>query len=298
MQLTVRHDTVYRYARPVTFNEHRLMFRPRDSHDLRLLDTALSITPPASVRWYHDVFSNSIAIATFDEAADRLSFESTIVIDHFGLDSLVFPIAPYARAFPFTYSAEDIPDLGRTIERHYPDPDNRLAAWAHGLVPEAGPTETQVLLLLMTQAIQAKIRYAERPEPGVQTPLETLRSGAGSCRDLALLMMEAARSLGLAARFVTGYLYDPALDSGGVGLVGSGATHAWAQIYLPGAGWIEVDPSNGLIGGANLIRVGVARDPSQAIPLQGSYNGTPEDFLDLTVTVTVTRDGANGSPQP
>ena len=292
MRLTVRHDTVYRYARPVSFGEHRLMFRPRDSHDLRLLDTSLSITPPAAVRWYHDVFANSIAIATFAEAADRLVFESTIVIDHFGIETLVFPIEPYARTFPFTYSADDIPDLGRTIERHYPDPDNVLAAWAHGLVPEGAPTETQVLLLLMTQAIQARFRYLERPEHGIQTPLETLDRGAGSCRDLALFMMEAARCLGLAARFVSGYLYDPALDGAGAGMVGAGATHAWAQIYLPGAGWIELDPSNGLIGGANLIRVAVARDPAQAVPLSGSYTGAPEDFLGLDVSVTVTRDGA------
>jgi transglutaminase-like putative cysteine protease len=128
---------------------------------------------------------------------------------------------------------------------------------------------------------------------GVQTPAETLALGRGTCRDLALLMMEACRSLGMAARFVSGYLYDPALDLGvesageGAPVRGAGDTHAWVQIYLPGAGWVEFDPTNGLVGGANLIRVAVARDPAQAIPLQGSYYGPPEAFLDMVVDVKV-----------
>lgn len=289
MLLTVTHTTAYRYARPVTFNEHRLMFRPRDSHDLRLLNTGLTISPPASVRWLHDVFGNSITIATFDAGADRLSFESVIEIDHYGTSDIEFPIEPYARTFPFTYSAEEIPDLGRTVESHYPDPERRVAAWARQFVRGPGPTDTLGLVLDMTQAIQRQFRYVDRPEPGVQTPRQTLGGGSGSCRDLALFMMEAARSLGIAARFVTGYLYDPTLGGSAGGLVGGGTTHAWMQLYLPGAGWVECDPTNGMVGGGNLIRVGVARDPSQAIPLQGSYNGTPEDFLDMTVEVTVTR---------
>jgi transglutaminase-like putative cysteine protease len=119
--------------------------------------------------------------------------------------------------------------------------------------------------------------------------METLEQGTGSCRDYAVFFMEAARSLSLAARFVTGYLYDPALDGiSGVEVRGAGTTHAWAQIYLPGAGWVEFDPTNGIIGGKNLFRVGVARMPEQAIPLRGTFDGDGSDYLGMNVSVSVT----------
>ncbi|HVQ74128.1 MAG TPA: transglutaminase family protein [Candidatus Binatia bacterium] len=278
--VTIRHTTIYHYAQPVTFGEHRLMFRPRDSHDLRLLDTALEISPRARVRWYHDVFGNSIAVASFADAAPELRFVSTIRLEHFPPSGPDVAVEPYARTYPFSYSAAEIPDLGRTIERHYPDPEHRIDAWARQFVAASGPTDTEAMLVSMTRAVQATLAYQWREEEGTQSPVETLDKGSGSCRDLALFMMEAARSLGLAARFVSGYLYDSQA-------VGGGATHAWVQLYLPGAGWVELDPTNGLIGGANLVRVAVARDPTQAIPLSGSFVGVPGDSLGLTVDVTV-----------
>ena len=287
-RLEVRHSTVYSYRRPVGFGEHRLMFRPRDSHDLRLIETALAISPEAEVRWLHDVLSNSIAIATFAGPAERLSFESRILLDHFGLSSPNFPIEDYARDFPFAYATDELPDLRRFIERAYPDPEHRVQAWARRFL-SGGRTDTGGLLLAMTQAIPTELSYRRRYTIGTQPPAETLALGAGTCRDFALLMMEAARALGLAARFVSGYLYDPAVDGAGPGAVGAGETHAWVQVYLPGAGWVEYDPTNGLAGGANLIRVAVARDPSQAVPLQGTYLGAPEDFVDMTVEVQVSR---------
>jgi transglutaminase-like putative cysteine protease len=288
-RLTVRHVTLYRYRRPVGFGEHRLMFRPRDSHDLRLVRTALTIEPAAEVRWLHDVFSNSIAIASFRDQATELRFESEIEIEHYGLDDPEFQFEPAARTYPFSYSSEEVPDLGRTIERHYPDPKRRVDAWAKGFLGSGGQTDTADLLARITRTINRQFGYQIRYAVGTRSPLETLEQGHGTCRDLALFMMEAVRSLGLAARFVSGYLYDPASDGGGgdTGLRGLGATHAWVQVYLPGAGWVEFDPTNGLVGGANLIRVGVARDPSQAIPLQGSYFGAPEDFIDMQVDVKV-----------
>ncbi|HSR72815.1 MAG TPA: transglutaminase family protein [Kiloniellales bacterium] len=285
-RLTVKHSTLYSYARPVTFNEHRLMFRPRDSHDMRLLETGLRIVPAAQVRWFHDVFSNSIAIATFEEPADSLLLESTIVLEHYGSPETRFPLEPFARTVPFSYASEEIPDLGRTIERHYPDPHRTVDAWARRFLADNGHTDTEELLVAMTRAIKDELTYETRTGP-LQTPVETLERGVGTCRDYTLLMMEAVRSLGMAARFVSGYLYDPALDGAATGTVGAGHTHAWAQVYLPGAGWVEFDPTNGLVGGPNLIRVAVARDPSQAIPVQGSYNGLAEDFLDMTVEVSV-----------
>lgn len=297
MTLDVRHTTTYRYARPVTFGDHRLMFRPRDSHDLRLTETGLVITPaPAKVRWLHDVFGNSITVASFDQPAAELRFESHIRVEHYPLDAPEFPIEDYARTYPFSYTAEEVPDLARTTQRHYPDPDHRVDDWAKRfvLIGENGPPDTQDMLVAMTRSIKESFTYRARDDEGTQSPVETLEKGTGSCRDFALLMMEAARSLGFAARFVSGYLYDPARDGvegGGVTggcVMGGGATHAWVEIYLPGAGWVEFDPTNGIIGNKSLIRVAVARDPSQAIPLSGSWTGAPADYLGMTVEVQVT----------
>ncbi len=286
-RLSVRHTTEYRYARPVTFGPHRLMFRPRDSHDLRLVDTSLTLEPPAKIRWIHDVFSNSIAIATFEDAADRLFFESSITVDHFGVEETEFPVEEYARSYPFSYPLDEVPDLVRTKERHYDDPEHRVSAWAKSFLRERGLTDTNDLLIAITRAIKAEFDYSRRYAVGTQPPHETLETRSGSCRDFALLMMEAVRELGLAARFVSGYLYDPSLDGADAGIVGAGDTHAWVQVYLPGAGWVEFDPTNGRSGGSNLIRVAVARDPRQASPLSGSFTGAAADFLGMEVNVTV-----------
>jgi transglutaminase-like putative cysteine protease len=287
-RLLLRHETTYRYARPVSFGDHRLMFRPRDSHDLRLVDTALEIAPAASVRWYHDVLGNSIAIASFAEPAAELRFVSTIRLEHYPTPPREIAVEPYARVYPFSYSSDEIPDLGRTVERHYPDPDHLVDDWARRFGATEGPTDTLAMLTAMTHAIREDLEYLRRDEEGTRPPVETLTRRGGSCRDYALLMMEAARSLGLAARFVTGYLAQP--DA-----TGAGETHAWAQIYLPGAGWTEFDPTNGIVGGENLIRVGVARDPSGAVPLSGTFVGAPADFLGMSVAVTIRDDVGEGA---
>jgi transglutaminase-like putative cysteine protease len=290
--LRISHSTVYRYRGAVTFNEHRAMFRPRDSHDLRILEARLALSPPGDVRWIHDVFSNSIALMTFGQAAAELRFESVIDIEHYGLNDPEMMLREYAAHYPFRYDNEQVPDLLPTLQCHYPDPEGAIGAWARQFLDPGEGTPTLELLVRMTRAIKEQFRYMERAVHGTRTPTETLVLGSGTCRDFALFMIEAVRSLGLAARFVTGYLYDPALDGEGPGLQGAGATHAWVQVYLPGAGWVEFDPTNGLIGGTNLIRVGVARDPRQAVPLQGSYNGAASDFVDMQVEVTVTRSNA------
>lgn len=285
-RLTVDHRTTYRYHREVAFGEHRLMFRPRDSHDLRLLDARLTLSPQAEVRWYHDVFGNSVSVASFSQSADTLYLESQIVIDRFPLETPEFPIETYAQTIPFSYPASEVPDLGRTIERHYTDPDRRVTEWTRQFI-HSGETDTEEFLVSVTRAIKDSFAYEERHEPGVQMPVETLDLGSGTCRDYALFMMEAVRSVGLAARFVSGYLYDPALDGGGGDVTGAGATHAWVQVYLPGAGWIEFDPTNGSHGGHNLVPIAVAREPRQAMPVYGTFDGEPEDFAGMEVDVSV-----------
>jgi len=287
--LTVRHATTYRYARPVSFGPHRLMLRPRDSHDLRLVSAELTLSPPGHVRWMHDVFGNSVALVDFQAPAAMLSIVSALKIERYGIEGPLFPIAPEAEFYPFIYSSSDRVDLGRLLEQHYPDPDGTLARWADSFVT-ARPMRTLDLLKNMNAALAPHIVYGERHELGTQSPAETLVKKVGACRDFAMVFIEAARYLGFGARFVSGYLYDPALDKGDA-TEAVAATHAWAEVYLPGAGWIEYDPTDVLIAGENLIRVAVTRDPSQAIPITGSFIGTAADFVGMTVEVTVTAQG-------
>ena len=280
--LTVNHTTVYRYREPVILGEHRMMFRPRESHDLRLIGINLAITPqPVHVRWLHDPFDNSVTIASFEGTTSELRFESTVTLEHFEATLPEYPLEDYARKYPFRYADEDFPNLIRALNRD--SPSVRVANWALQFLDAAETTDTMKLLRAMTFGISEQIPYNRRVEKGVQTAEETLLIGRGSCRDFAVLMIDAVRSLGIAARFVTGYIFVP--DSSG--LAGGGATHAWMQAYLPGAGWIDFDPTNSIIGNRNLIRVGVAWAPEHVLPLWGTYSGSARAFLGMEVTVTV-----------
>lgn len=297
VQYEIVHTSVYRYRQPVRFAEHRVMFRPRDSHDLRVLATDLEVSPASSVRMIQDPHSNSVALVQPLEPADELRIVCGFIIEHAHVDPLELPLAPHAEIFPFAYSLEERFDLETYLRPHHDDPGGHLTAWARQFIRTDGYTATRNLLLEMNQFIRANFRYAARDEEGTQTPQETLKLSTGSCRDFALLMMEAVRRLGIATRFVSGYLYDPALDDVGsesdanssTSTVGAGATHAWLQAYLPGAGWVAFDPTNNMLGGNHLIRVGVARDPSQAAPIAGSWYGEADDYLGMTVNVTVRR---------
>lgn len=286
---SVRHITSYRYKRPVEFGDHKLLFRPRDSFDQTLLSSRLLIDPePKYIRWIHDVFGNCVAVIGFAQPADELRFESVIRLDHTPHVAIDLQIDEEALTYPFSYDADETLDLERTIQRHYADPDDQVSKWARQFVRIGQSTDTGHLLMTMCYAIHEGFVYARRHEHGTQAPTETLRLRRGTCRDFALLMMEAARSLGFAARFVTGYIYVP--DRDGSTSLGGGSTHAWCQIYLPGAGWAEFDPTNGIVGNRDLIRVGVARDPKQAMPLWGSYDGTAADYEGMSVQVNVTTD--------
>ena len=284
--LEIVHHTRYEYSAPVTLGDYRLMFRPRDSHDLRLLHTGLAIEPAAAVRWIHDPFGNSIAIASFDGATETLELTSTIRLEHFALPLELPPIEEYARTLPFSYLAEEAPDLARYVERHYPDPNAMVSNWTRQFLEGEGGAETFATLTRMCKGIKEGLTYAMRFEAGTQAPAVTLETGGGTCRDYALLMMEGARALGLAARFVTGYLYDPARDAPD-DAAGSQQPHAWMEVYLPGAGWVEFDPTNGIIGTERLIRVAVGRDPEQAMPIKGAFTGAADVTVKAMVEVHV-----------
>ncbi|TAJ87521.1 transglutaminase family protein [Reyranella sp.] len=292
--LEIVHRTRYEYSEPVTLGDHRLMFRPRDSHDLRLLHTGLAIEPTAQVRWIHDPFGNSIAIASFEGTTQVLELSSTIQLEHFASPPELAPIEEYARTLPLSYLAEDAPDLARYVERHYPDPNAEVATWTKQFLEGEGGADTFATLTRLCKGIQETLKYAMRFEIGTQPPATTLESGGGTCRDYALLMMEGARSLGIAARFITGYLYDPVLDAAPGEVTPHAFPHAWLEVYLPGAGWVEFDPTNGIIGSERLIRVGVGRDPEQAMPIKGTFTGSS----DVVVTATVDVQVRTLSPRP
>jgi transglutaminase-like putative cysteine protease len=287
--LNVRHVTTYRYLRPVELGEHRIMMRPRDGHDQRVLSAELHIDPqPARLRWLYDAFDNCVALASFSAASTSLSVESRFTVERIVDDSPGVEIDSRARVYPFSYAPEELPDIARSIERLYSDPAGDLDRWAQQFLSRSGPTQTSRLLMTLTYGIKEGFAYERREEAGVQSPRRTLDRRRGSCRDFAVLMMEAARALGIAARFVSGYVYVPG-EEGETVRLGGGATHAWCQIYLPGAGWVEFDPTNGLIGGKDLIRVAVARDPAQAAPLTGTWFGSLDDGMGMDVLVEVTQ---------
>ena len=288
--LTIRHVTTYRYRRPVVFGEPRMMLRPRDSHDQRVIEARLEISPePRSLRFVQDAFGNHVGIAQFSGRSKQLWFESIVCLEHSSSDVADLYLEDHARTFPFEYSADEMPDLARCIESHQPDPENEVGRWARQFLPPGGSIGTFELLTRLSEGIHRGFRYQRREAKGIQEPLETLRLGHGSCRDFALLMIEAARSLGLAARFASGYLAVP-LDYPEEPVRGSarGSTHAWAQIYLPGTGWIDFDPTSGKAGKIELVTVAVVRDPHDAIPLHGTFIGSSSDHLDMEVHVSVT----------
>jgi transglutaminase-like putative cysteine protease len=284
--LTIHHKTEYRYDRPVAFGEHRLMLRPRDGHDIHVLSERLDIFPqPSSLRRIHDMFGNSVAIAVFDTEADLLVFDSTITVEHYPSETVALTPDDEAYFYPFVYDQDELTDLMPSMTPQYVDPDGALAAWARQFLSEGSCTKTLDLLAGMTHGVRQSFRYRKRHEHGTQHPLDTLDTGSGTCRDFALFMIEALRRLGIAARFVSGYIFIPGDEAHGY--VGGGSTHAWVRAYLPGAGWVEFDPTNGIVGSRDLIRVAVARDPHQAIPLHGTYMGPADAHLGMDVTIHV-----------
>jgi transglutaminase-like putative cysteine protease len=281
--LTVRHATTYHYRQPVAFGEHRMMLRPRDDDDQRVLECALRITPePSQLSWTRDSFDNHVAIARFADRASELRFESTIRLDHAPVDFRAAAIADFARTYPFAFAAEVRSDFARfmTPLRRHP----QLDRWAATFLREAGTADTRELLANLTQTIRQTFKHVARHEKGTQDPIRTLKLASGSCRDLAVLMIATLRSLGIAARFVSGYLN---LADDDDERVTGGNTHAWVQAYVPGPGWVDFDPSRGTVGNQNLVRVAVAREPREAIPLQGTWIGTASDHLAMKVAVKV-----------
>ncbi|MCW5736584.1 MAG: transglutaminase family protein [Enhydrobacter sp.] len=288
--LTIRHVTTYRYRRPVAFGEHRMMLRPRDAHDQKITYAQLGITPkPCKLRYDHDGFGNHVAIAEFIAKATELSFESIVAIEHTPSSLSDLACAADAPAFPVDYGNDIEPDLEDFRRRRHADPDDAIVGWARQFIDEAAAGGALALLIRLCRAVPQQLTYRRREAKGIQSPAETLRLGHGSCRDFAWLMIEAARALGLAARFASGYLavdLEPPPEQGNSGP--HGATHAWAQVYLPGMGWVDFDPTSGSVGKCALVTVAVVGDPQDALPLHGTFIGSASDPLGMEVRVSVT----------
>ncbi len=284
VSLRVHHRTTYRYRELVSLRPHRLMLRPRESRELRLLSMQLIVEPQATITWAGDVAGNMVATAAFEAMTSSLVITSIVELELDAVSWPVFDVAASAQSYPFQYDPEDWLDLGPLVLPQYPDPEGRLLKWVQAFV-RSNPTDTLSLLKDINAGIPAAVAYQSREVEGTQPPLQSLERGVGSCRDMAVLFVEAVRTLGFGARIVSGYLHNP--NAILVGTNGTGSTHAWAEVHVPGAGWITFDPTNRSVGGVNLIPVATGRKIQQVMPVAGSFHGMSNAFEAMLVEVTV-----------
>ena len=286
MDLRVRHLTRYTYGQPVRFGPHRLMLRPRDSFDMRIISTALRTEPQASLAWMHDAYGNSVAMATFEAAGQTLRIDSELVLRRYGSKLPQQSAQHWRSGAPIAYGANEAVVLAPFMLPALTDPQGELARFASNAVATGGNGLGHPLLDL-SRAIHSALAYDLRFEEGTLTPLQTLARGRGSCRDYAWLFIESARHLGYAARFVSGYLHNFPLFSGASAAMTAsvGYSHAWAEVFVPGDGWVEFDPTNALVGDHHLIRVSVTRTPGEAMPVSGSFEGVGGAAMDVRVTI-------------
>lgn len=277
--LRIIHETTYHYREPVFFGQHTAMLRPREGHDLHIDDAQLEIEPAASTRWLRDIYGNSIAVIDFEKPAGKLRVFSDCQVTIFEDAPRQGIIDPHARSFPFQYGSEEQMDIIPYRVPSYPHDGFAVRNWLSEIYQPGDTIPTLDLLTALNTRIFEKFEYARREESGVQLPCRTVALGSGSCRDFAVFMMEAARHLGFAARFVTGYIL--------MGEGQHGATHAWTEVYIPGAGWRGFDPTNNKLAGFEHVSVGVARSHESACPLEGSWSGPSDAFDRMEVSVQV-----------
>ena len=277
----IKHVTTYDYSNPVDFLAHKLLLRPREGHDVRIVSSRLEIAPSHKMKWHRDVNDNCVAVVNFLEPAGRASFLSEVVIEHYEEMPLDFLIQPSAVNFPFHYDATEGIDLLPYQSSIFTEHTKLLQDWIHQFWPIGQTLETYTLLDTINKAIAENIDYQIREEPGVQSPAKTLTNKTGSCRDMATLFIEACRQIGFAARFVSGYLHAPESE------LGHGGTHAWSEIYLPGAGWKGFDSTSGELVGNQHIAVAVSRHPEAVPPVAGAFLGVLETTPVMSVKVKV-----------
>jgi len=280
-RLNISHVTEYQFSALVTLLPHRLLLRPRENHNLRIESSTLDIFPAHSLQWKRDVLDNSVALVSFFEMANRLRIASNIVIQHYEDNPFDFLVDDYAVNHPFDYADTERIELAPFLQAVYPDDREAVRGWMDGS-GLSRPQETFMLLDQMNRRIAGQFFYQMREEPGVQSPALTLALNSGSCRDFAALFMESCRHLGLASRFVSGYLFTSEFDTN------NASTHAWTEVYLPGAGWKGFDPASGEVVGNRHIATAVARHPEAVPPVAGSFIGLggyhPTPFVAVRVS--------------
>ena len=292
MKIRIQHRTTYRYAEPIRLGPHRVMVRPREGHDLHIESSILTIRPGHVTHWMRDVNGNSIALVDFTERSDELMIYSELVLDHYDSDPLDFRVEPYAVHYPFVYDPWTLPELTAFTHIVFPTDAEQVREWLGQFWQSGKLVETVSLLKRLNRFIKDTFTYRRRDEFGVQRPGRTLEKNSGSCRDFATLFIEACRSWGLAARFVSGYMLCEATEAG------HASTHAWAEVYLPGAGWKGFDPTSGTMAGSQHVAVAVSRHPEAATPIAGSFIGVPTVFLGIEVDVKLEQlDKPYSSPQ-
>jgi transglutaminase-like putative cysteine protease len=287
--LTIRHRTVYRYAAPVRFGRHRLVLRPREGHDLRIISMQLTIEPEHRLTWARDVHGNSLALVDFEAAATRLQIVNDVVVERHAPFPRKDLHKPFLVAWPVQYPVEEQAVVNAYRALSFPDEATAVLQWLDAHLPRLND-DAEGMLLELCGKIHQSIAYQHRSEKGVQSPVQTLRNGKGSCRDMATLMMDAARLLGVASRFASGYLH------GSASLDGRASPHAWTEIYLPTLGWRGFDPTSGTEIGLQHIATGVSQHPRGVMPVSGTYEGPGGSFLGMDVDVLTreTDDSASG----
>ena len=280
-RLQIKHVTTYQFAETLTLLPHKLLLRPREGHDIRIASAKLTISPAHRLQWQRDVYDNAVAWATFTEPGNQLSIDNRLILQLYDDQPLDFLVADYAVFFPFQYDAAERADLGPYLPAIFDQDQSVLSTWLRQFWTSGQVVETYLLLEWINKAIATGFTYQQREEPGVQSPAATLAKRAGSCRDFATLFIEACHCLRLAARFVSGYMFSPTL------MWGQGATHAWSEVYLPGAGWKGFDSTSGQVVGNDHIAVAVGRHPESVPPVAGSFQAATRQSPVMRVVVEV-----------
>jgi transglutaminase-like putative cysteine protease len=288
LRLHIRHRTTYSYSERVRFGQHRLVLRPREGHDSHVVELQLQIEPAHETTWVRDIYGNSIALVDFTVEANRLEIVSSVTLERVDPFPEKHFHEPWLVAWPVPYVVEELPVIDAYRRLSFPDDAGELQSWLDETLPRnAGDAEG--MLRELCSRVHAAVTYRRRVEKGVQTPLQTLRLGSGSCRDLATLLMDSARVLGIGSRFASGYLHGTASQWG------HASTHAWTECYLPGLGWRGLDPTVGKAIGLQHIATGVSQHPRGVMPVSGSYIGARSAFLGMDVEV-LTREIVDANP--